>query len=206
VKHFWITVGNSDFDRKRLGLQRLQYPLVSYAPATALRLDIHGEAHLPNKNGNKMGIELAFRVDKDLFMVDKDKVSESIQDHYLCVSFYDRSHLHNIENPTERDVGVCEYYARWNDGANLMRKLEAINSSDVGKPIIEVQLGGETYCFEDRYLHTPRDITSFLASFTPVNKMSYITMGLIGQVDLPDANSIELIARSIKNETFQITI
>jgi hypothetical protein len=198
-------VGNSAFDRKRLNLKKLPYPLASYAPATALLFDIDKPVLLSRKNQLKIGFEIAFKVNDDLFMIDEEKVRECIREYYLCMSFYDESHLKKIRQPTERDVGVCEYYARWNDGSNLMFKLHSITASDVKNPKIDVLFGSKTYCFENHYQHQMEEITSFLASFTKIYKQTFITMGLIGQIDLSDSNSTKLTA-TIKSEKHTITI
>lgn len=192
MKHLWITVGNSDFDRKRLNLANLPYPLASYAPATAISKGNDNVVLPKNRYKCEIGVELAFKVKHDLFRVDDDIIKESIDGYYLCISLSDYFHLKSIMRPNSRDIGVCEYYSRWNDRSNCLVRLRNFDwkkiQAENKKPVKVNNVLFEAF----HYTQSPHKIAKFLSSFTRLYKDTIICLGQVGRLPYHESGNNEI--------------
>lgn len=185
MNYFWVTVGNTPFERKRFGLEELPYPLACYAPSTAFS---HGEERiiLPSeRSGTEIGFELAVKTDRRLFQADKSGIESAVGRYYLCAGLSNNIHLDKIYAPTIRDKGVCEYYSRWNDNANCLIELPECRWEDLLDSQIRVEAHDEMV-LKLEYLHNPVKILSFLSSFTPLFSNTFICLGQLGRLPVQE--------------------
>ena len=189
MNYYWITAGNTDFDRKRMHLQELPYPLIYYSPATAFRHN--APLILPHEHFQvELGVELAVSINKQLFQTNEAEAGQAIAECFCCAGISNYYHLEKIHQPTPRDKGVCEYYSRWWDSANILFKLPPSSAEEMnGLECLVESDNGNKLTFLHLPLHSPDKILSFLSSFTPLFSGTTICLGQGGRIKIAASES-----------------
>ena len=182
------------YDIKRLGLDVLPYPLLYYAPLTAFtfRKPIN---YLPKNNEKvEVGFEIVLKVRSTIYQHKDIYFNKMIESYRLCVGLASDRHLKEISNPTNRDIGVCEYYSRWSDKSNWIGEFRCDEWEDLKNDKIIVKNSRNIIEARINYIHGPNLILNFISSFTPIYKNSYICLGHLARLQF------------VENERYEITI
>ncbi len=190
---FWITAGNTKFDRKRMRLKKLSYPLAYYSPATAFGWNT--PIVLPSEYSQLgLGVELAVSIKTKLANADKEKAEQAIDEYFCCTGLSNYWHLSRIHKPTPRDKGVCEYYSRWNDSANTLFKLNALSLHQTGGLVCQMESEhGEKLVVNYETDHSASEILSFLSKFTTLFPGTIICLGQAGRLKIPKLKAVQYL-------------
>jgi len=194
MKYFWITVGNTLYDIKRLGLDVLPYPLLYYSPSTAFKFK-KSSIYLSEKHEKvEIGFEIVAKVGSDVYQNRKVDLKKVIESYCLCVGLSTNKYLKEMTDPTDRDIGVCEYYSRWSDNSNLIKDLKCSEWKELHDDKIIVKNSKNKMEIRINYFHNPIEILNYISSFTPIYKNTYICLGHLDRIQF------------IENESYDITV
>lgn len=188
MNKFWVTFANTNYDAKRLGVQRLQYPLAMHVPALAFSTG--NVINVSRKTDVfELGVELAVKVGKDVFQKHEKESKSVIASYHLVISATNKYHINGIKSrivtPSDQDGADSEYYTRWWEGSNsISEEVPSAWDEIHGK---DIELTGDGFSGKDKvkYYHSPADIIHFISNFNKLVEDTYVCIGHILRHELP---------------------
>lgn len=187
MKNYWVTFANTNFDARRLNVEKLPYPLSMHVPGLAFSNDNIVKVSAKTKKF-EIGVELAFRIGEDIFQQSKEDAQRVVETCHLAVSVTNSYHIDGIRSrvvtPSDQDEADSEYYTRWWEGSNsISEKLDCSWEGLIGK---EVTMEGDGFHQSGKtdYFHSPADIVHFISNINKLYKGTYICLGHILRQEL----------------------
>lgn len=188
MRNYWVTFANTNYDAKRLSVQRLQYPLTMHVPALAFSTG--NVINVSRKTDVfELGVELAVKVGKDVFQMPEKESKSAVESYHLVVSATNKYHINGIKSrvvtPSVQDEADSEYYTRWWEGSNsISEEIPFAWEHIYGK---DIELTGDCFSKKDKvkYYHSPAAIIHFISNLNKLYKDSFICIGHILRHELP---------------------
>ena len=200
-KHFWLLIGNSVASKKVFGIEVLNYPLAYHLPFSSLIIN-ESECFVQKHSRTILvSCEIAFEISKSTRNVEKKDLERCIGGYRVCIGLADTAFVDRLHNKTEREIGCCDFYSRWGDGATCIGPLvttvswESLKESNMnliidGKSVLTTSA--------QNYLHSPVDFLAFLVDYVTFNSGDIVSLGRVNEVvECSMENKLHLIRASV---------
>jgi hypothetical protein len=123
MRTLWIQFGNTAAAAARFAVPKLDYPLSFNLPPVAWKLEPASLTVPAPAASGELHLDLVAELARELAPDGPNPDFSWISGYRLCLGIFDASFLRWAPTPSVRDRGVCDYYARWNEGANAVGPL-----------------------------------------------------------------------------------
>ena len=198
MREYWLTFANTDYDCKRLNVERLEYPLIMYVPTIAFTFE--QVLHVSRKSKRfQLGVELAVKLSQDIFHQREGDASRAIGSYSILISAVNDYHIRNIKSrvveSSDQDQADSEYFTRWWEKSNALSGGIDCDWDTLCGREIGLSLGNFSITTKFNYFHTPASIVHFLSGFTRLYEHTYIGLGNIMRQVLDTSQADGMIVR-----------
>lgn len=173
-KVLWLNFSGSQSNREFYQIEKTPYPLAYNLP--------------PQSWSCETQINVLEQM-KDLILAVDLVYVNGIKDSYaLCVGLIDASFLNAIESPSVRDVGVCQYYSRWNERSNIISPEFNLKTTDLVE--IEITSNNMVNLISNSFDLSRNQIAGFFESFNEVKEGDLVSLGNFSLINLEEINML----------------
>lgn len=163
----WLQFGNTALAHQRFQVPRLDYPLAFNLPGSSWREEPSALKLRHSGRCYELHVDVVLELAKDLNADTLDVDASHIAGFRLCAGLFDKSFVEGLSQPSARDRGVCDYYARWPDASNALGPLWKMSWEQIHRQPLALALpAGRQQC----RMETDLDPLTMLKFFRPFNQ------------------------------------